>query len=190
MTALTKLVVAAAAGCAVGSFMTVQIVQGQAARKATPVDGKLSHISFAVADVQKTAQAFATVFGVPMTKAADFRDIPWGPRFPGKLMNVKRVGLEINGVSFEFLQPLDGESPWKDFIAKHGDGVHHIGFNVQDVTKAREYLESKGGKQTQAFAEWASYVDMHGAGLPITFEVTPLVMPANASPAGSAKDRK
>lgn len=183
MTGLTKLVVAAAAGCVVGSFVTVQIVQGQAARKPTPVDGKLSHISFAVTDVQKTAQAFATVFGVPMGKAQDFRDIPWGPRFPGKLMNVKRIGLEINGVSFEFLQPLDGESPWKDFIKKSGDGVHHIGFSVPDVNAARDYLESKGGRQTQAFQTFANYVDMTGAGLPITFEQTPLQMPAPAAPA-------
>ncbi len=185
-----KVVAGALVGCVVGATVAVQVVKGQAKQAPTPVEGKLSHISFAVADAEKTAKAFGAVFGVPVAPAKDFRDIPWGPRFPGKVMHGRLTSLMINGVSFEFLQPLDGESPWKDYIKNGGDGVHHIGFNVADVTKAREYLESKGGKQTQAFASWASYVDMHGAGLPITVEVTPLQMPANANPASSAKDRK
>jgi hypothetical protein len=107
-------------------------------------------------------------------KSQDFRDIPWGPRFPGKKMNVRRIGLTINGVSFEILQPLDGESPWKEFIAQSGEGLHHIGFSVPSVPAAREYLESKGGIQTQQYSDFANYVDMHKAGLPITFEVTPM----------------
>jgi methylmalonyl-CoA/ethylmalonyl-CoA epimerase len=141
------------------------------------VQGSLSHIGFAVKDVQKTAQAFASVFGVDVPKAQDFRDIPWGPRFPGRVMNVRRIGLQINGVTFEFLQPLDGESPWAEFLAAGGEGIHHIGFSVKDVTEARNYLEAKGGKQTQAFGAVANYVDMHAAGLPITFESTPSAPP-------------
>jgi catechol 2,3-dioxygenase-like lactoylglutathione lyase family enzyme len=171
----TALAVAAAAGCLVGWFAHAQIAHGQAqAQRSTPVEGKLSHVAFAVADVEKTAKAFADVFGVEVPKAQDFRDIPWGPRFPGKTMSTRRIGLNINGVSFEFLQPLEGESPWKDFIKKSGDGVHHIGFSVPSVAAAREYLESKGGIQTQQYSDAANYVDMHNAGLPITFEVTPL----------------
>jgi catechol 2,3-dioxygenase-like lactoylglutathione lyase family enzyme len=171
MNARTRIVVAATAGCLVGSVVTSQLVQGQA-KAAGPLDGTLSHISFAVTDVEKTAQAFGSVFGVPVPKPQVFRDIPWGPKFPGKVMHGKLISLGINGVSFEFLEPLDGESPWKDHITESGDGVHHIGFAVKDVAAAREALEAKGGTQTQGFAEWASYVDMHGAGLPITFEVT------------------
>jgi catechol 2,3-dioxygenase-like lactoylglutathione lyase family enzyme len=186
MTKAQTSLAAAALGCAVGWFANGQLAFGQGGtQQPTPVQGQLSHISFAVADVEKTAKAFADVFGVAMQKPQDFRDIPWGPRFPGKKMNTRRIGLTINGVSFEFLQPLDGESPWKEFIEKSGDGVHHIGFSVASVPAAREYLESKGGVQTQAFSEMANYVDMHKAGLPITFEVTPGAppKPAAAAPA-------
>jgi hypothetical protein len=86
-------------------------------------------------------------------------------------MHVRRMGMTINGITFELLQPLEGESPWKDFMAKGGDGLHHVGFSVPDVTKAVAYLESKGGVQTQAFGKAAGYVDMAKAGVPITFEV-------------------
>ena len=184
MTKTQTALMAATLGCVVGWLANGQIASGQgAAQKPTPVQGQLSHISFAVADVEKTAKAFADVFGVDMQKPQDFRDIPWGPRFPGKKMNTRRVGLNINGISFEFLQPLEGESPWKEFIEKSGDGVHHIGFSVPSVPAAREYLESKGGVQTQAFSDAANYVDMHKAGLPITFEVTPQAPPKPAAPA-------
>lgn len=162
------------AGCAIGSLVTVKIVQGQGGGPST-LEGQLSHISFAVSDVDKTAKAFGDVFGVKVPPSQVFRDIPWGPAFPGKKMNGKLASLQINKVSFEFLQPLDGESPWKDYIKKSGDGIHHVGFGVKDVAAvnaARDYLVSKGGVQTQEFADWASYVDMHKAGLPVTFEIT------------------
>ena len=182
----TRLAIAAAAGCLIGWLANAQLVHGQAGQAAaqaqTPVSGRLSHVSFAVKDVEKTTRAFADAFGITnVAKAQDFRDIKWGPRFPGRVMNTRRMGLTINGVSFEFLQPLDGDSPWKEFIKESGDGVHHIGFSVPDVAKGREYLESKGGVQTQEFSAAANYIDMHKAGLPITFELTALP-PAPAAP--------
>ena len=118
----TKLAVAVVAGFLVGMIVNAPL-RGEGAQNANPLEGRLSHISFAVTDVEKTAGAFADVFGVEMQAAQDFRDIPWGPRFPGKVMHTRRIGLNINGVSFEFLQPLEGESPWREFIDKSGDGV-------------------------------------------------------------------
>lgn len=178
----TQMAVAVAAGIMIGWFANAEIVRGQGKQAESPVTGKLSHLSFAVSDVEKTAKAFADAFGIEgVPKAMDFRDIKWGPRFPGKVMHTKRMGMTINGVSFEFLQPLDGESPWKEFIQKNGDGLHHIGFSVPDVAKGRDYLESKGGVQTQEFSADANYVDMHKAGLPITFELTKLP-PQQAAP--------
>src|SRR5262245_25394229 len=93
MTKAQTALAAAALGCAVGWFANGQIASGQGGtQKPTPVQGQLSHISFAVADVEKTAKAFADVFGVDMQKPQDYRDIPWGPRFPGKKMNTRRIG--------------------------------------------------------------------------------------------------
>ena len=170
----SRVMVAAIVGCLVGSIVTGRIVQGQMAaqQRPSPVQGTLSHLGFAVADVEKTAKAYAAVFNVDVPKSQDFRDIPWGPRFPGKKMNVRRIGLNINGVTFEFLQPLEGDSPWKEFLAKGGDGVHHIGFSVKDVAAGRAYMESKGGVQTQAYSEAANYIDMSKPGLGVTFELT------------------
>jgi len=37
----------------------------------------------------------------------------------------------------ELLQPLDGESPLKEWLAKNGEGVHHIGYEAPDEEAAR-----------------------------------------------------
>ena len=87
-------------------------------------------------------------------------------------MHGKIAGFSVNGVRFEFIEPLDGESPWKDFLEEKGEGVHHIGFGVANVQLAREALEAKGGTWVQDYMGFAAYVDMHPV-VPITFEVTP-----------------
>jgi len=38
------------------------------------------------------------------------------------------------------IQPLEGESMWSDFLKEHGEGIHHIRFNVPDVEPVIEYL--------------------------------------------------
>src|SRR5262245_58472115 len=127
MTDRIKVGAALAVGCLFGWFSNAQIIQGQTKQGETPVMGNLSHISFVVTDAEKTIKAFADVFGVQGEPTVqDVRDISWGPRFPGKKMHTRDTRVLVNGTTLEVLQPLDGESPWKDFMAKSGEGVHHI----------------------------------------------------------------
>lgn len=144
MTPPTRIVAAAAAGGLVGSLFTAQLVRGQAPR---PLDGNLSHISFSVLDVDKTAKAFADLFGVTAAPAKTYRDIPWGPDFPGKVYHGKIAQVRVNNVGFEFIEPLEGESPWKDFLTQHGEGIHHVGFSVADVPEAVSVLKAKGASR-------------------------------------------
>src|SRR5262245_6630153 len=126
-----KIAVALAAGCLIGWFSNAQLVRGQGKQAQTDVLGTINHLGFAVNDADKAAKAFAAAFGVENVPASqDFKDINWGPRQPGKKMSVRRAGMTINGITFEILQPLPGDSPWKDYIAKSGEGLHHVGFTV------------------------------------------------------------
>ena len=113
---------------------------------------------------------FGEILGVKTNPGRVVKGVKFPPSYGGQTMNVKFTQFTANGVGFELLEPLDGPSPWKDFIDKHGEGVHHIGFNVGDATEARMFLESQGGKWTQAASPTSAYIDMEPK-LPITFEV-------------------
>jgi methylmalonyl-CoA/ethylmalonyl-CoA epimerase len=163
-----KIVGAGVVGVVVGSAVTARL-QGQAS---DPLAGKLSHIAVVVNNVDETAKNLADMFGVQVPEARVFRGVKYPASYgDGKAtMNGKFITIPINGVSFELIEPLDGESPWKDYLLRQGEGVHHIGFTVANAQAARKVLESKGGRQTQDYADWASYIDMHPR-FPITFEM-------------------
>ena len=154
-------------GFILGSVLTPALFGQQAAR---PLQGTLNHIAFVVRDVDKSTAAFADVFGIPNVPARVARNVPFPPSYGGATMNAKYSLLTANGVVFEFVEPLDGPSPWRDFLEKHGEGVQNIAFNVPNAAEARNYLESKGGKWTQAIKPNMAYVDMAPI-IPVTLEL-------------------
>ncbi len=59
-------------------------------------------------------------------------------------LNVRTA--RMGAVDFELIQPTGGKSLWKDFLETHGEGVHHLGFFVDDIEKETAKLEKKGLK--------------------------------------------
>src|SRR5215831_11611999 len=123
-----------------GSVLAPQLLYSQAAN---PMTGTLAHIAFTTRDVDKMAAAFSDVFGVKVNPGRTVRNVPFPPSYGGQTMNVKFTQFTADGITFELLEPLDGPSPWKDHLEKHGEGMHHIGINVPDYLAARTFLESK-----------------------------------------------
>ena len=48
------------------------------------------------------------------------------------------------GSYVQLLRPLRDDSPVGKFLARNGEGVHHIGYGVDDVAAARATLEERG----------------------------------------------
>ena len=44
----------------------------------------------------------------------------------------------------ELLEPLSADSPIGRFLAKHGEGLHHIALHVDDISATLEDLKSRG----------------------------------------------
>lgn len=49
-----------------------------------------------------------------------------------------------NGCSIELLEPTSEDSPVAKFMAKRGEGIHHICLRVQGIKSVIESLKSKG----------------------------------------------
>lgn len=92
--------------------------------------GEMRHVCLAVRDVEKTAEAFSTIFGIgpfritlyesPSTRATVYGK-PQGYR-------LKFGHAEAGPVEIELVQTLEGEASIDDFIEKRGEGIHHLAF--------------------------------------------------------------
>jgi methylmalonyl-CoA/ethylmalonyl-CoA epimerase len=60
-----------------------------------------------------------------------------------------RVGMaKLGGAVLELLENLRGQTIWKDFYDKHGEGMHHIGLFVKNYPVALAAFVDRGFKIT------------------------------------------
>jgi hypothetical protein len=56
-----------------------------------------------------------------------------------------RIALTMVGTTqWELIQPLDDKSIYADFLASHGEGLHHVGVAVTGYAEALDELRAKG----------------------------------------------
>jgi methylmalonyl-CoA/ethylmalonyl-CoA epimerase len=118
--------------------------------KKTPAKSTFSNlwdIGVVVRDIDKTAKRLESLgmgpFIQPRPPAGDE-----GLFFHGKplVSNFKALITKIGNIEFNLLQPDDKPSPWKDFLDTKGEGIHHLGFQVDDVEKEVNRLTSQGAE--------------------------------------------
>lgn len=52
-------------------------------------------------------------------------------------------------MELEFIQPLEGQSAWQDWLDEKGPSIHHIRFNVEDFKKADQLIQAHGYERVQ-----------------------------------------
>jgi methylmalonyl-CoA/ethylmalonyl-CoA epimerase len=116
--------------------------------------GNVVQIGAVVKDLERAIQVLSEVFGI-----GPFRVINWPPAGRTDIQKVYRgqagsftarmAFTELGPVELELIQPLTGESIWADFLEEHGEGLHHIRFNVSEIEPVLEYLAGHGIEVTQ-----------------------------------------
>lgn len=53
-------------------------------------------------------------------------------------------------VTFEWIEPLLGPSVYDEYLKAHGEGLHHLAFEVADIDRAVELLKAKGAPVSQS----------------------------------------
>jgi methylmalonyl-CoA/ethylmalonyl-CoA epimerase len=94
---------------------------------------KVEHIGIAVKDMAKADELFSKLFN----------------RKPYKKEVVESEGVATSffmmGESkIELLEALNPESPIAKFIEKKGEGIHHIAYDVEDITAEMKRLKEEG----------------------------------------------
>jgi methylmalonyl-CoA/ethylmalonyl-CoA epimerase len=94
---------------------------------------KVEHIGIAVKDIKASSSLYETLLGVPCYKT--------------ELVSseaVQTAFFKVGESKIELLSATEENSVIANFIAKKGEGIHHIAFEVDDIYAEMERLKSEG----------------------------------------------
>lgn len=91
--------------------------------------GEIVHICIVVRDVEKTAKAFADIFGIGPFRTRIVHSLPSKASVHGKPVEytLKFGHAKVGPITLELVQTLEGKTIYQEFLEKHGEGLHHIG---------------------------------------------------------------
>ena len=93
-------------------------------------------INIVVADIEKAAEKWAELLGIDKPEIR-VNHLEGGEdyHYRGEKVSCDLLCADIpmNGFLIELHQPPNGPSSFREFLDKHGNGVHHIGFEVGDA---------------------------------------------------------
>jgi methylmalonyl-CoA/ethylmalonyl-CoA epimerase len=99
---------------------------------------RIDHIGIACRDLEEKIAFFSETFELTVVA-----------REVNEEQGVKEAMLHIadgegGGSYIQLLEPLSEDSPVGKFLAKRGEGVHHVAFGVRDVTETMAKIHEKG----------------------------------------------
>ena len=109
--------------------------------------GKPHHICLVVRDIEKTKSYYESIGIGPW--------VEYPPLVEYTQLNVadeagffgtRFVFTHVGDLQLQLAQPGEGQSHYKDFLEANGEGVFHIGFEVDDVDGAENDLTGDGMK--------------------------------------------
>ena len=94
-----------------------------------------AQINIVVRDIETAARKWADLLGVETPEISD-RHLEGGEnyKYHGRPVScdLKVASIDMGGWVLELHEPTGGESSFQEFLDRHGNGVHHIGFEVGD----------------------------------------------------------
>jgi methylmalonyl-CoA/ethylmalonyl-CoA epimerase len=94
---------------------------------------RISHLGLAVEDLDAAIRLYEGVFGLKVAH-----------RWIAETDRMEAATFRIGEVEVELMQPLDADSPVGRFIARRGEGIHHIAYEVDDVADALHRARESG----------------------------------------------
>lgn len=95
----------------------------------------IEHIGIAVKNLQEAIKYYEEVFGLKCYAVEEVKD-----------QKVKTAFFKIGQTKIELLETTDADGPVAKFVEKHGEGVHHIAFAVENLDLSLIELHEKNIK--------------------------------------------
>jgi methylmalonyl-CoA/ethylmalonyl-CoA epimerase len=103
-----------------------------------PLLTRIDHVGIACRDLDETAARYVELFGLAVVA-----------RETNDEQGVHEAMLEVSaspagGSYVQLLQPTRPDSPVGRFLDRRGEGIHHVGYGVEDVGAALAALGGRG----------------------------------------------
>ena len=104
----------------------------------------IAQIGIAVRDVHATTAFYRDTFGIgPFTVYEFHSEKAWYHEQPSVYRTLQGKAM-LGNIELEFMQPIEGPSPAREFLEKNGEGLQHLGFLVPDYDDAFGRLVKAG----------------------------------------------
>ena len=94
---------------------------------------RIYHLGYAVEDIGAASRFYSENFGAQPTEPEVVEE-------QGVIATMFRVGESM----IELVQPIRPDSPVGRFLARRGEGVHHVAYQVEDLEAALKELKKNG----------------------------------------------
>jgi methylmalonyl-CoA/ethylmalonyl-CoA epimerase len=94
---------------------------------------KIDHLGIAVRSISDSLAFYREALGLELLASETVED-----------QGVTVALLPVGEARIELLEPISGETPVGRFIARRGEGLHHICYEVEDLASKIDDLRSRG----------------------------------------------
>jgi methylmalonyl-CoA/ethylmalonyl-CoA epimerase len=94
---------------------------------------EVDHVGIAVLDLEAAVEHYRKAFGVEPAHRETVED-----------QGVQEVLFRVGTSYIQLLAATGPETPVGKFLAKRGEGVHHIGYRVESVQEVLDHLKELG----------------------------------------------
>ena len=108
---------------------------------------KLDHIGVVVRDFDRAVKHYESLGIGPFLAVEGLSSIErrmYGKVIPIDSFKLKEKNARMGSVMLQLMQPVEGETIWKEFLDKRGEGIQHLGFLVDDIDKEEARMVAKG----------------------------------------------
>jgi len=120
----------------------------------------IDHISYAVTDIDKVTEAWSRLYGLGPWRFAE----SGGKDVKGRPWKIRMAFANVGPTEIELVQCIEGRIFQSKFLDKWGEGIHHIGFYVDDVDAEVDQLVKAGANLLIHDPGRFAYVDAGGPG--------------------------
>jgi len=115
---------------------------------------KINHVAIVVEDIDESLAFWRDALGLPMH---ELREVP---------VEKSRVAfLPLAGSEIELVQPTTDDSGLAKYLAKRGQGMHHVCLEVDDIDGMLAHLKAKGvrliNEEARTSADGKRYAFIH-----------------------------